>query len=150
MADQFRLRQAMRALSILDELVEVDAADPDAIRARLVARRQIEVAHLFLEAVRRVGGAASTHLGLLKKYLEKPAHAEAQALLARHEELVAAGSPEAHHASLGAPETSMPAHHHVVDPTRGASGMNFPEVASIRAMRLNNARVRLLRQALEL
>lgn len=153
--DQFRIRQAMRTPSILDELVEPETSDAVTVAEQIDSRGKREVAACFLELVQRVGGASSTHWGLLRKYLMKPAQEEQRLLQGRG---TATGSGDGAPARLHAPipdrasadDTAAHIHGHVVNPSQGASGMQFPEVWSIREMRVNNPRVLLLQKATDL
>ncbi len=132
--DRLRLRRAMGAPGILDDIIGQSATAEELAEALQLHDREAVARELY-ELGRRVGFASSAHWGLIQKFLIKPA-----------EELQKQLQASGHGASDSVNTVQQ---QHVVNPYQGASGMAFPDVWRIREMRMKNPKLDRLKSAIE-
>lgn len=134
---QVGLQDALDSQSLLQQVVNQPAQlkCPFTLAKSLLQRDLVPLAVAVLELADSVGRAASSHWGLVANYLIKPHEAELNSKKIDNKIGVCPISGGAYEA-------------HVVDPTRGASGMRFSEVQHFRDLRRKNPLCELLREAL--
>ncbi len=132
------LEQALQTPPLLSNLLGDSMEDPypKAVRQQLIERNLLGVAAEFINVCDEFAAASSVHGGLIRNYLIRPKATRAG------ESSEGYGTDDSH----GCPFSKKAM---VVDPTLGASGMTFEQVAHLKELRKSAQGLAVLRRALE-